>query len=90
MVKVVRRDTRFNSKLVRLKDHDSVAKVVKEPVFQFQTGAIKRWNCRLGGCSAKSSFQFQTGAIKRVGTDILYHQDYSFQFQTGAIKSIIM
>ena len=55
---------RFNSKLVRLKGPVSIPPAPPKPLFQFQTGAIKRCLCCRGYAAALWQFQFQTGAIK--------------------------
>ena len=54
----------FNSKLVRLKAGEQALLQLVASVFQFQTGAIKRF-APCVSTEIRALFQFQTGAIKR-------------------------
>ena len=76
----------FNSKLVRLKDHQLMNQSTNNNKFQFQIGAIKSIPLRLT-ISLAFLFQFQIGAIKRLyWTSGNIHTFDTFQFQIGAIK----
>ena len=54
----------FNSKVVRLKVANRMKNKEKLPIFQFQSGAVKRYRvCRMS--TLIRIFQFQSGAVKR-------------------------
>ena len=63
--------TRFDSKLVRLKD-GTYTIVEKKEVFRFQTGSIKRMEVRKHVDKA-CKFRFQTGSIKRAVDEVRPH-----------------
>ncbi len=55
-------------------------------MFQFQTGAIKRYLLDRPIVAVGATFQFQTGAIKSIEQTAKERSVAMFQFQTGAIK----
>ena len=80
-------DSRFNSKLVRLKVFTSSMLTGPTKPFQFQTGAIKSQTPWWRSWRPYILFQFQTGAIKSCWVHTALYYWGLFQFQTGAIKS---
>ena len=80
-------DSRFNSKMVRLKGAPLIGFRDKENSFQFQNGSIKRAK-RTTTPYTEDLFQFQNGSIKSENPELYLGKFHPFQFQNGSIKSL--
>ena len=72
--------------MVRLKEKYASAAAGLFAVFQFQSGAVKRW-CQNWRSLYLQKFQFQSGAVKSLYASLNDAEFIVFQFQSGAVKS---